>query len=123
AKLGHARGVVLLCLERASIPLHEHAPARVKLTLTGHGQAEKRQVGMMVRAVLGLEELPQRTPPTPWPWPSPSSASARAPQPSARPSRRGAGACPPTCRTRSTGRGPAAPPLAEPQPLTRRGTP
>lgn len=58
AKLGHARGVVLLCLERACIPLREHAPARVKLTLTGHGQAEKRQVGMMVRAVLDLEELP-----------------------------------------------------------------
>lgn len=58
AKLGHARGVVLLCLERACVPLHEHAPARVKRTLTGHGQADKRQVGMMVQAVLKLGELP-----------------------------------------------------------------
>lgn len=58
AKLGHARGVVLLCLERARVTVHEHAPARVKRTLTGHGQADKRQVGMMVRAILNLEELP-----------------------------------------------------------------
>lgn len=58
AKLGHARGVVLLCIERAQVALYEHAPARVKRTLTGRGQADKRQVGMMVRAVLGLDELP-----------------------------------------------------------------
>lgn len=58
AKLGHARGVVLLCLERARVTLHEHAPSRVKRTLTGRGQADKRQVGMMVKAVLGLPELP-----------------------------------------------------------------
>lgn len=56
AKLGHARGVVLLCLERASVRIFEHAPARVKRTLTGNGQAEKRQVAQMVKAVLGIEE-------------------------------------------------------------------
>lgn len=58
AKLGHARGVVLLCIERAQVTLCEHAPARVKRTLTGRGQADKRQVGMMVRALLALDELP-----------------------------------------------------------------
>ncbi len=58
AKLGHARGVVLLCLERAQVKIFEHAPARVKRTLTGNGQAEKKQVALMVRAVLGLGELP-----------------------------------------------------------------
>src|SRR5690606_8883116 len=44
AKLGHARGVVLLCLERHGVPMREHAPARVKRTLTGNGRAEKAQV-------------------------------------------------------------------------------
>lgn len=58
AKLGHARGVVLLCVERAQVTLCEHAPARVKRTLTGRGQADKRQVGMMVRTLLALDELP-----------------------------------------------------------------
>lgn len=58
AKLGHARGVVLLCLERHKIAFREHPPARVKRTLTGNGRAEKTQVAHMVRAVLGLETLP-----------------------------------------------------------------
>jgi crossover junction endodeoxyribonuclease RuvC len=58
SKLGHARGVVLLCLEQASVRIAEYAPARVKRTIVGHGQAEKRQVALMVRALLGLPELP-----------------------------------------------------------------
>src|SRR6187402_1548540 len=58
AKLGHARGVVLLCLERRQIRLREHPPARVKRTLTGNGRAEKAQVARMVCAVLGLDTLP-----------------------------------------------------------------
>ncbi len=58
AKLGHARGVVLLCLERRAIPLREHPPARVKRTLTGNGRAEKRQVAQIVSAILGLDVLP-----------------------------------------------------------------
>ena len=44
AKLGHARGVVLLSLARAGIAVAEYAPARVKRTIAGHGQADKRQV-------------------------------------------------------------------------------
>ncbi len=58
AKLGHARGVVLLCLERHCVPMREHAPARVKRTLTGNGRAEKAQVAQMVSAILGLEVPP-----------------------------------------------------------------
>ncbi|HET9955968.1 MAG TPA: crossover junction endodeoxyribonuclease RuvC [Polyangiaceae bacterium] len=58
AKLGHARGVVLLCLQQAQVPLFEYAPARVKRTIVGNGQAEKRQVALMVRALLGLSEPP-----------------------------------------------------------------
>ncbi len=58
SKLGHARGVVLLVLERAGIQLAEYAPARVKQTLTGGGRAEKTQVAHMVKMLLNLEELP-----------------------------------------------------------------
>lgn len=58
AKLGHARGVVLLCLQQASVTIAEYAPARVKRTIVGNGQAEKRQVALMVRALLGLAEPP-----------------------------------------------------------------
>jgi crossover junction endodeoxyribonuclease RuvC len=58
AKLGHARGVVLLCLEQAGVEIAEYAPARVKRTVVGHGQADKRQVALMVRALLGLAAPP-----------------------------------------------------------------
>ncbi|MBK7579761.1 MAG: crossover junction endodeoxyribonuclease RuvC [Myxococcales bacterium] len=58
AKLGHARGVVLLSLARAGVNVAEYAPARVKRTVAGRGQADKRQVALMVRAVLSLAELP-----------------------------------------------------------------
>jgi crossover junction endodeoxyribonuclease RuvC len=59
AKLGHARGVVLLSLARAGIDVAEYAPARVKRTIAGSGQADKRQVQLMVRMLLGLDELPK----------------------------------------------------------------
>lgn len=59
AKLGHARGVVLLGLARAGVEVAEYAPARVKRTIAGNGQADKRQVALMIRAVLGLDSLPK----------------------------------------------------------------
>ena len=58
SKLGHARGVVLLACARRGIAVSEYQPAKVKRTLAGRGQAEKRQVALMVKAILGLESLP-----------------------------------------------------------------
>ncbi len=59
AKLGHARGVVLLVLARAGIDVVEYAPAKVKRTIAGRGRADKRQIQLMIRAVLALDELPR----------------------------------------------------------------
>lgn len=58
SKLGHARGVVLLVLAKAGIPIHEYEPARVKKSVSGRGRADKKQVAMMVRALLGMRETP-----------------------------------------------------------------
>lgn len=58
AKLGHARGVVLLLLARSGVEIAEYPPARVKRTIAGSGQADKHQVAMMVRALLALDALP-----------------------------------------------------------------
>ncbi|MEZ4220446.1 MAG: crossover junction endodeoxyribonuclease RuvC [Polyangiaceae bacterium] len=58
AKLGHARGVVLLILARAGVRVAEYAPAKVKRTVAGGGQADKRQVAMMIRTLFALDELP-----------------------------------------------------------------
>lgn len=59
AKLGHARGVVLLSLARAGVEVFEYPPARVKNTMTGTGRADKKQVARMVRTYLSLDEEPR----------------------------------------------------------------
>jgi crossover junction endodeoxyribonuclease RuvC len=57
-KLGHARGVALLAGAQASLPISAYAPALVKRSIAGNGQAEKAQVARLVGALLGLRELP-----------------------------------------------------------------
>jgi crossover junction endodeoxyribonuclease RuvC len=52
--LGHVRGVILLAGASASLQVRAHAPASVKLQVTGFGGAEKSQVAMMVARQLGL---------------------------------------------------------------------
>src|SRR5206468_2866898 len=47
-KLGHARGVAMLCVARRGVALFEYAPAVVKRSTTGSGRADKTQVGRMV---------------------------------------------------------------------------
>ena len=58
AKLGHARGVGLLVCARAGLAVFEYPPARVKLSVTGAGRADKSQVAHMIRVILGLETAP-----------------------------------------------------------------
>jgi crossover junction endodeoxyribonuclease RuvC len=59
AKLGHARGVVLLRMARASLSIREYAPALVKRTVAGKGSADKKQVAMVVTSILRLEKPPR----------------------------------------------------------------
>ncbi len=58
-RLGQARGVVLLALAEAGIPIHEYSALEVKLAVTSYGQAQKTQVQEMVRALLRLSETPK----------------------------------------------------------------
>ena len=50
--LGHARGVVLLALARAGLPVHEYATRLVKKALVGTGAAEKAQIQAMLKVLL-----------------------------------------------------------------------
>jgi crossover junction endodeoxyribonuclease RuvC len=59
AKLGHARGVVLLQLARAGLEVAEYPPARVKSTVAGHGRADKAQMVRVMSALLGLDAAPR----------------------------------------------------------------
>ena len=51
-KLGQARGVCLLALARAGMPVAEYATRLVKKALVGTGGAEKAQVQAMLRVLL-----------------------------------------------------------------------
>ncbi len=51
-KLGYARGVVLLAPARRGIPVFEYGAKTVKLSVVGTGNADKTQVGLMVRRLL-----------------------------------------------------------------------
>ena len=57
--VGQARGAVLVAASSAGIECVEYAPARVKQALCGYGRADKSQVQRMVKAILGLAELPR----------------------------------------------------------------
>jgi crossover junction endodeoxyribonuclease RuvC len=54
-KLSHARGVVLLAIAEAGIPLGEYSPLAIKTSVVGYGRAEKQQVKMMVHSLLRIE--------------------------------------------------------------------
>jgi len=56
--VGQARGVVLLAAAQAEIPVREATPSEVKVAVTGHGRADKEQVGRMVAVCLTLPEPP-----------------------------------------------------------------
>jgi len=57
--VGQARGVLLLALADAGLPVGEYSPPKVKEAVTGYGKAEKAQVQLMVRHLLDLAETPQ----------------------------------------------------------------
>ncbi len=56
--VGQARGIVLLALAEAGKPVAEYTPLQVKQAVCGYGGADKHQVQEMVRALLGLPEIP-----------------------------------------------------------------
>src|SRR5205823_2429861 len=57
--MGHARGVILLCVRRSGLRLVELRPNEIKRFLTGFGHASKPQMQAAVRARLRLEATPE----------------------------------------------------------------
>jgi crossover junction endodeoxyribonuclease RuvC len=58
-RLAEVRGVVLLAAAQHKIEVHSYAPREVKAAVAGYGQADKRQMQLMVRAILSMEETPE----------------------------------------------------------------
>lgn len=58
-RLAEVRGVVLLAAAQHGVEIHSYAPREVKATIAGHGHADKRQMQIMVRAILSMNATPE----------------------------------------------------------------
>ena len=60
-KLGRSQGVAIAAAVNHSVPIHEYAPMKIKMAITGQGQASKEQVAEMLKRLLRLdtEEIPK----------------------------------------------------------------
>lgn len=57
--VAQSRGVILLALQKAGVPIHEYKPNMIKQTVSGYGGADKHQMQEMVRLLLNLEKIPR----------------------------------------------------------------
>lgn len=57
--VSQARGVILLAIQEARIPMYDYTPMQVKQAITGYGKSTKREIQEMVQRLLHLEELPR----------------------------------------------------------------
>jgi crossover junction endodeoxyribonuclease RuvC len=58
-RIGEARGAILLTLENLKVKIIGYTPLQVKQAVTGYGRAEKNQVQLMVKEILGLKSIPK----------------------------------------------------------------
>ena len=59
-KLGRAQGVAMSAALSREIPITEYMPKKIKMAITGNGNASKEQVALMLKSLLNLKELPKR---------------------------------------------------------------
>jgi crossover junction endodeoxyribonuclease RuvC len=57
--VGQARGVILLALAQARVPVVEYTPLEVKSALAGFGRAPKAQMQRMIQVLLELDAIPR----------------------------------------------------------------
>lgn len=58
-KLGRAQGVAMAAGLSREIPITEYLPKKIKMAITGNGNASKEQVAKMLQSMLGLKTLPK----------------------------------------------------------------
>ena len=57
--VAQSRGVILLAVQQAGLPVHAYKPMQVKQAVVGYGNATKHQVMDMTRRILGLSQMPK----------------------------------------------------------------
>jgi len=55
-KLGRAQGVAMSAALEKDIPITEYAPLKIKMAITGNGQASKEQVADMLKRLLKMND-------------------------------------------------------------------
>ena len=58
-KLGRAQGVAMAAGLSREIPVTEYSPKKIKMAITGNGNASKEQVAKMLQSLLLIKELPK----------------------------------------------------------------
>jgi len=58
-KLGRAQGVAMAAGLSREISITEYSPKKIKMAITGNGNASKEQVAKMLQSLLGLKEIPK----------------------------------------------------------------
>ncbi|MCM4155442.1 crossover junction endodeoxyribonuclease RuvC [Gramella sp. AN32] len=58
-KLGRAQGVAMAAGLSRQIPITEYLPKKIKMAITGNGNASKEQVAKMLQSLLKLKTLPK----------------------------------------------------------------
>ncbi len=56
--VAEARGCILLAARKKGVRVFEYTPLQIKMSVTGYGRAEKKQVIEMTRMLLGLHKAP-----------------------------------------------------------------
>ncbi len=59
-KLGRAQGVAMAAALYRDLPIVEYSPKKIKMAITGNGNASKEQVAAMLLTLLHLKELPTK---------------------------------------------------------------
>ena len=57
--VAQSRGVILLAIRQAGVPVFSYKPMQVKQAVVGYGNATKHQVQDMTRRLLRLEKMPK----------------------------------------------------------------
>ncbi len=58
-KLGRAQGVAMAAALSREVPITEYLPKKIKMAITGNGNASKEQVAKMLQSLLQIKTLPK----------------------------------------------------------------
>ena len=57
--VSQAKGAILLTAAKKKLPVYEFSPLQIKLTVTGNGRADKKEVQEKIKQILKLKQIPK----------------------------------------------------------------